>query len=56
MRYGNSREGMSEEKAAKRNRKRRDRMRDLGLRPMQVWVKPKHRKKVRAYVAKLLAR
>lgn len=56
MRYGNSKEGMSEHTAAKRNRSRREKLRAAGLAPLQVWVPRSCRKKVRAYVARMLAR
>lgn len=56
MRYGNSKEGMSEHTAAKRNRSRREKLRASGLTPLQVWVPKACRKKVRAYVERLLAR
>lgn len=54
MRHGNSNVDMSSESAAKANRKRRDKLRAAGLRPMQVWVKKSQRAAVRDFVAKLL--
>lgn len=53
MRHGNARRDMSRASAAKRKRKQRDALREKGLKVMQVWVRPRDRKKVREFVAAL---
>lgn len=54
MKNGNAKTNTSKERAAKRKRLYRARMRNHGLILMQFWVHPDDRKKVKRNVKKLL--
>jgi hypothetical protein len=40
--------------AADRKRRQRQRLREAGFIPMEVWVRPEHRENLKRYVAKLM--
>lgn len=40
--------------AADRKRRQRQRLREAGFVPMEVWVRPEHREQVKRYLAKLM--
>jgi len=40
--------------AVNRKRRQRQRLREAGFMPMEIWVRPEHREQVKRYLAKLM--